>query len=91
MNDVEPVAPVLSVTVIVMGLLPLIRGIDAVQDVVPVAVPVAPEWVFVQVIWVTVAGDVALAVPLTVVGDDAGIDGGDVTVTVGGFGGVGVV
>jgi hypothetical protein len=57
---------------------------SAVQDVVPDAVPVAPVSVFNQVIWVTVAGDVALAVPLTVIGDDVVVDGADVTVTVGG-------
>ena len=88
---VIPVAPLLSITVIVMGLLPLPRGIDAVQGVVPVAVPVAPVRPFNQVIWVTVAGEVALAVPLTVTGDVVEVDGEEVTVTVGGFGGVGVV
>jgi hypothetical protein len=81
---VVAVAPLLSVTVIVMGLSPLTRAIVAAQDVVPVAVPLAPEAPLDQVIWVTVAGDVALAVPLTVTGDDVEVDGADVTVTVGG-------
>jgi hypothetical protein len=67
-----------------MVLLPLPSGIVAVQDVVPDAVPLAPVSVFTHVTWVTVAGDVALEVPLTVIGDDAAGDGGAVTVTVGG-------
>jgi hypothetical protein len=67
-----------------MVLLPLPRGIVAVQDVVPDAVPLAPVRVFTQVTRVTVAGDVALAVPLAVMGDDVTADGADVTVTVGG-------
>ena len=91
MNDDVPVAPLLSVTVIVMELLPFTRGIVAVQAVVPDADPVTPERLFLQVTWVTVAGAVALAVPVTVIGDVAAVVGGAVTVAVGGFAGAGVV
>src|SRR6185503_11727055 len=76
------VSPVLSVTVIVMTLLPLSSGIEADQDVVPVAVPVAPVSEFDQVTEVTVFGAVALAVPLTASGEDVVVVGGEVTVTV---------
>jgi hypothetical protein len=68
----------------VMALLPVSRGIEADQSVVPVAVPVAPERAFDQVTDVTVAGAVALAVPLTASGVDVVLDGGELTDTVGG-------
>jgi len=74
----------------VMLLLPVTSVIVAVQAVVPVAVPLAPDVVFVQAIWVRVAGATALAVPLTVIGDDVVVDGGAVTVTVGSGGAGGV-
>jgi len=74
-----------------MVLLPLIRATLAVQDVVPDATPLAPEERFVQVTWVRVAGDVALAVPLTEIGEDDAGDGTGFTVMVGGGVGVGVV
>jgi hypothetical protein len=83
-NVVWLVAPFESVTVIVMVLYPFTSGMEADHDVVPDAVPLAPERPFDQLTEASVAGDLALAVPLTVIGDDDELDGGEVTETLGG-------
>ena len=75
------VAPELSVTVIVMSLLPGARGMTALQVVVPVALPLSPVAEFDQVTWVI--GALPEAVPATISGEEVVVDGGDVTVTVG--------
>ena len=81
-NVVEFVPPELSVAVIVMALDPAASGIVAVQEDVPDAVPLPPVAAFDQLTWVI--GDAPEAVPLTVRGDDEAVDGGEVTVTLGG-------
>lgn len=77
---VEP--PDASSTVIVIAFAPLARGIVALHDVVPVAVPLPPVAAFDQVTWLIPAADAA--VPVTTSGDVAVDDGGAFTVTVGG-------
>lgn len=77
------VLPDASVTEIVMSFVPGASGIDADQDVVPVAVPLCPVRAFDHVTCVTPPA--SEAVPLTVRGDDdAGPDDGDVIDIVGG-------
>src|SRR6185295_16876351 len=75
--------PAESVTVMVISFVPEARGIDAVQVVVPVAVPLWPVSEFDQVTCETPPP--SAAVPDTVRGEDAaGPDEGDVMVIVGG-------
>src|SRR5207237_7963270 len=70
--------PALSVTVIVMELLPEARGMVALQALVPVAPPLPPVAAFDHV--TRVIGEGPDAVPVMVIGEDVAVDGGDVTV-----------